>query len=366
MKAVFPNYGHSIMGVSNSLLKHYGFSHPHESLEVLDQYLERDYENVILLLYDGMGSNLLEKVLAKDSFLRSHQVDTIDAIFPPTTTASTTTLFTGLEPKEHGWLGWDLYFKEEDKMVTMFLNTLKDSDIKVEGESLAHKYYGYTTIFDIIRNKYPVYELYSFKNDYKDLDDRNHKILELTKKPGKKFIYSYDEEPDHLLHKLGINHPKVVSLWNEINQKTEELCNLLNDSLIIVIADHGHIESSAITLKDYPEIFSLLRKDIAIEPRACAFFVEEGKNREFEDLFEKNFGKDFLLYTKEEVIANNFFGRGEAHPRFEESLGDYLAIAISDKYFRYDEHGPLFQSMHAGITEDEVKIPLIIVTKNRI
>ena len=43
----------------------------------------------------------------------------IDAVFPPTSVLS------GLNPIEHVWLGWDLYFREIDEVVTMFLNTKK-------------------------------------------------------------------------------------------------------------------------------------------------------------------------------------------------------------------------------------------------
>ena len=46
----------------------------------------------------------------------------IDAVFPATTTASTTSVLSGKNPNEHGWLGWDLYFKEFDKTISIFPN----------------------------------------------------------------------------------------------------------------------------------------------------------------------------------------------------------------------------------------------------
>lgn len=198
------------------------------------------------------------------------------------------------------------------------------------------------------------------------LEERNEKILEYTKKPGKKLIYCYDEEPDHTMHEVGTDNEQVKALYVERDRMTQELCSQLEDSLVIVLADHGHQNGQVITLSDYPDLFSLLRQDISIEPRACAFYVKEGKERDFEKLFQKYFEKDFNLYTKKEVLEHNFFGLGKEHPHFQECLGDYLAIAITDKYFRYDETGPVFQSVHAGITEDEVLIPLIVCEKERI
>ena len=43
--------------------------------------------------------------------------------------------------------------------------------------------------------------------------------------------------------------------------------------------------------------------------------------------------------------------------------GDYLALAINDKYFRYDEKGGTYASQHAGITDDEIEIPVIVSIK---
>ncbi len=366
MKVLFPNPHHSIVNVANSLLKYFGCETYHETLPVLDSYLEKGYQNIVLLLYDGMGSNLLRKNLKEDGFFRTHEVDTIHAAFPPTTVSSTTSLYSGKYPKEHGWLGWDLYFKEEDKTVTMFFNTLKDSEEVVPGEPLATKYYAYQSIFESIQKKHNTFEFYSFKGDYHNLKERNEKILECTKLPGKKLIYCYDTEPDYTMHEVGTMDPAVIEKMEEQEKMTEELCNEIKDALVIVLADHGHVDGEAITLRDYPDLFRLLRQETSIESRTCSFYVEEGKELEFEKLFQKYFEPYFNLYTKKEVIDNNFFGLGREHPHFQECLGDFLAIAVSNKYFRYDEKSPIFRSVHAGITEDEVLIPLIIYEKKNL
>ena len=88
--------------------------------------------------------------------------------------------------------------------------------------------------------------------------------------------------------------------------------------------------------------------------------IKQGKQKEFEKLFNKYFKNDFILYTKEEVIKNRLFGPGKNNIYFEDTIGDFLAVATKDKYFLYNEHGKIFKSVHAGITEDEVVVPLII------
>lgn len=52
------------------------------------------------------------------------------------------------------------------------------------------------------------------------------------------------------------------------------------------------------------------------------------------------------------------------HPRFEDFLGDYLAIGINDvSIFNSREEVNQFIGMHAGMTEKEMMIPLIVVER---
>lgn len=79
---------------------------------------------------------------------------------------------------------------------------------------------------------------------------------------------------------------------------------------------------------------------------------------------KKAFGDKFLLWTKEQVLQKQLFGTGTPHPNFEKMLGDYLAIAIDDlSIYSTKEEADFFIGVHAGLTEDEMTIPLIIVEK---
>ncbi len=369
MKIVFPDYNNSLTNLSNSILKYFGIDTYHSTISEVDAILEeKHYQNVVLLLYDGMSSSLMKKNLGDDSFLNSHKMKDISSVFPPTTTAATTSVLSGLNPNEHGWLGWDLYFKELDETVTMFLNTKKDRDERIADESVAEKYYPYQSIIELINEttKAKAYYLKPFGNDgYKTLEEMHQKICELCKTNERKFIYAYWDEPDHTMHDVGTNAEEVIELFKEIDVKTKTLCEKLEDTLVIVIADHGHLNCESITLQDYPDIWSLLRQDISIEGRACAFFIKEGRQKEFEELFQKYFGEYFYLYSKKEVMEQNLFGVGMNHAYFADSLGDYLAVAVENKYFRYDENSIELYSMHAGLTEDEMMVPLITYEAGR-
>lgn len=362
LKTIFPNYDNCLTNVTNSILKYFDIETYHQTLPVLDNILnKKEYQNIVLILYDGMGANLLDRNIEKNSFLKNNKLKNIHAVFPPTTTASTTSVLSGLNPCEHGWLGWDLYFKELNQTITMFLNTKKDTEEIVSTENIAKKYFPYKSIIELINKTAKAYQLMPFKeNAYKDLEDMNNKIIELCKDSNKKFIYAYSDEPDHTMHEEKTDSEKTKRLFELIDNSTEKLCKSLKNTLVIVVADHGHINCDDIMLSSYPDLYNLLKHETSIETRASAFFVKEGKQKEFETLFNKYFSKDFILYSKEEVLKKKIFGTGKEHKRFKESLGDYLAIAISNKYFRDTENSTKLASMHAGLTEDEVVVPLIV------
>ena len=62
----------------------------------------------------------------------------------------------------------------------------------------------------------------------------------------------------------------------------------------------------------------------------------------------------------DEVIKSKLFGDGEENEIFRDSLGDYLAIAKSNKALIYGEMTP-YKSHYAGYTDDEVMVPLVLV-----
>ena len=60
---VFPDYEHSILGTITSILKYYNVDTKYKSSKGLDTLLSKKiYNNVILLILDGLGHSVLEKI----------------------------------------------------------------------------------------------------------------------------------------------------------------------------------------------------------------------------------------------------------------------------------------------------------------
>lgn len=354
----------NIVNLSSSIMKHFGLKPFHKTIDYVDNVLVKDKDNVILMIYDGLGLDVMNKTLDKDSFLLSNLHHKINSIFPPTTACCTTSIMGGKYPIEHGYVGWDIYFKDIDKIVTIFKNHEKDNENNLFNYNVAEKYLPYKKIVDLINEEtnYDAYELLPFgENKYDSLNDMFVKLEKLCKIPGKKYIYCYYNEPDHTLHYNSFND-KTISLIEELDNKTKQFVKKLSNYDLIITADHGHIECEQIVLSDYPDFINLLERNTSTEGRACSFWVKKGKEKEFTDMFNELFRKDFILLSKKEVLENDLFGYGKSHKNFESSIGDYMAIAIKNKYFEYYYYDDDIKTQHGGLTKEEIEIPLIIVS----
>lgn len=364
MKLLSPNYEECITNLACSILKYFEVPYKHNTIKEIDESLKSNPKNVVVILFDGMGYNLINRILKEDSFLRTNMVKPISSISPSTTTASTTSILSGLNPIEHGWLGWDMYIKEENKIITLFKNTFKDTKIQAADYNIPYKYMPYDNLKEQIdKGKYSAEIVFPFGKyivyHNKSLREMNQKIIHETQKEGKRYIYAYYENPDTILHLNGSNSGKTKRMFKLIDKSVTYLANNLEDTLLIITADHGHIDSSPIIISDYPDFLDTLDGDISIEPRFCSFKVK--KEKEFIELFNKYFKDYFILKTKEEIINEHWFGYGKENSEFYNALGDYFAIAIKDKFFLYRHcEEEIIKSHHAGITEDEMLIPLIM------
>ena len=168
-----PNYDNSIMSITNSLLKHFGVEPHHSTLPILDNLLLKDYKNVVLLVMDGMGINVLERNLQENAFLRKHIKREISSVYPCTTTAALTSILTGKTPNEHGWIGWSNYFKEVDKSIDLFSNHESGTDKDASSEHLPNKIIAYESIFSQIGNNVKNLRCFAFYRVFCKYNGRN-------------------------------------------------------------------------------------------------------------------------------------------------------------------------------------------------
>ena len=375
MNCCRPDYDNCLVNLSNSVLKHFGAETSAPTLKMADKLLETEYKNVVVLLMDAMGMSILEKHLAPDGFLRSHLAGSYSSVFPPTTVAATTSVLSGLYPNEHGWLGWDMYFKELDKNETVFTNSNQLTEDE-KGEIIepspaadyhvAFKYLPYKNIIDRINEAGgKAYASMPFLPPFpQDLDSIFKRVEDLCALPDKKFIYAYWNEPDSTMHLYSPDSKQAHEMVVSLEKRIEEFASVLSDTLLLITADHGQMTSINHCINDYPEITKCLVRMPAIEPRTLNLFVKDEYKKDFPEIFRSAFKDKFMLLTREEIISEKLFGIGKENKMFRDSIGDYVAISVADEsVFVTHKEASMMPGGHAGLTKEELEIPLIAICK---
>ena len=362
MNIKYPDYSSCIANLACSLLKYYGIEPPNSTLPRADMLLNKKYKNVVVILLDGMGANLVEKHLSENGFFRQHLITKYSSTFPSTTVAATTAMDSGLFPNQSAWLGWTGYFEELDRNIVYFFGTDGDTGEQLDINA-PWTYVPYENIRDrISKTGVNTHYLAKFWGEcpqtYGELCGN---IKKHCLEPDRTYIYAYWDEPDCTMHKCGVDGEDIGQLLSDMEKITEQLAADLEDTLLIVTADHGHINIKNKLLTDYPDLTECLVRMPSMEPRAVNFFVKQGMTQRFRSAFTEHFGDGFILLTKKELLSKQLLGSGQNHPKLERMLGDFLAIAIGDTQIVNCESR--FKGSHAGLTEDEMTIPLIAVSK---
>ena len=355
----------TLANLACSILKHFGVnSLPNPTLPLADKLLEGFDGPVALLVLDGLGMYNMENALKKDGFFYSHLAGEYSSVFPPTTVAATTSVLSGLFPSQSGWLGWTMYYPQVDANVTVFLNTVDDETAFPAADySVAETHAPYRSVIKQIKGiggRAEKVSPFGEKPCHSLEEIARH--IEKTYREGKTFYYAYYREPDHTMHIKGATSEKALQLIREIEQELSSWKNRFDNLLLLITADHGHIDIDGVVLEDYPDIQDCLVRPPSIEPRALNLFVKEGRLEEIKALFRQHFGNEFLLISKEEALDKHLFGPEPYFPWIYEALGDLIAVSTGRlSLFNTHRQCEQMKGAHAGMTDEEMRIPLIAV-----
>ncbi len=378
MRYILPDYENCCVNLMNSVAKHFGLTPTHATLPLVDKELNKNYKNVVVLLLDGLGQQTLQERLPYDSFLRTHFLQELSAVYPSSTVPATVSFKTGLTPIEHGWWSHFLYFRSLGQTINVYTNNDAFSRKNVPIPDVAHKVLPYTNILDLAteknRENFRAYTLCSakardnfgvFQVTYNTFDEMCEYIATLTSLPERRLIYAYHSYPDDAMHILGTRSPEMDKILLDLNFQVQNLCKSCPDTLFLISADHGQTELlESRDIFDYPDLLDCL----IMLPDGCTrcanFRVRHGAEKTFEKLAKTYFGDKFILFSREKALKENLFGTGKPHPEMSYLLGDYVLCAVSDcnivSTTLYGRPRAQPFGIHGGLTPAEMRVPLII------
>lgn len=361
-------YDESILSYVASIRRYFGLSSSYEPNQNFSELIRsKKPKKIFLMLVDGMGANLINKKLPENSFLRKNMVYKTTTVFPSTTTAATTSIRNGKAPSENAWLGWTQYVKEVNDTIIPFYGVGYYNDIDY-GKNIMYKVAPVTFMEDELnkvginaRRLFPTFE----EDGCEDFDTMCNRLSDYSNNDEYEFIYAYWDKYDTYMHEYGPSSKICDSYLEHINYQIENLANNLNDdTMLVVIADHGQVDVKEVYNLYGSKFQKYLSRKPALESRAMALYVNEGMEDEFEKEFKNEFEDRYILLTHKQVLDLKLFGDRPNHPRFEEFIGDFVAIAKANSVLVYQEE-PKRQMLgqHAGMCEDEMMIPVIVYQK---
>ena len=368
MAIKYPDYTNSIMNVSNTFLHHYGIKTRYNGIDSLERNLESNPDHIIYILLDGLGSNVVKKHLDKSEALHKYMVQEVTSVFPPTTVAATNSVLSGQPPISTGYLGWVQYFEQVDANVTVFINNDFYNKDKFFDYTVRDRYLSYPSILDQINehnedvNASSIFpkKIGGTSTSFKDAIDQ---ALLKVHNQDKTFTYVYWIQPDLIEHIYGIDSKETIDIVKDLNKDFESLLdNIPDNTMVVAIADHGLTDVEEVFLMRHKKLMSYLYRLPSIEPRATNFFVKTEHLNDFYDEFNRIYGNDFMLLTKEEFLDEKLLGVGPKHNLIDMFLGDYIAIAKSNILFNLNG-SKTYKAHHAGLLEDEMMVPLVIYKK---
>ncbi len=368
MNIVKPDYNRSVLSISSSIMKYYNVDSNYQSLKELDDILSKKYRNIVYLIIDGLGYNIMRSTLSNDSFLNKHTLTSVTTVLPSSTVPATTAIHSGLSPLESGWIGWMQYIKENNCMLEMFSGRDFYTRKVIEDNSYKEDL-KYTRIYDLICSKNSDINFHLLfpefaPNGSKTFEELCGKIEYACNNKEHNLISAYWDEFDTTMHEFGVGSKESFDVLTNINKNLEELTKKLDDTLIIITADHGQVNIKEIYLNDYPDIDACLKMPPSIEFRFVTFFIKDGMHEEFVKSLDKHFKGKYILYTKEEFLNSGLLGMGVKHKRIDDFFGDYVLISTSNLSFSYTTTGKKDKPMvanHGGILEDEMLVPVICI-----
>lgn len=378
---VFPNYKKSIVNAAASIKKYYRIPTNVPTIASLDSALDSIYKNVVFIVLCGVGENMLRDALGFRSMLVKKMTDQITSVCPACPANTDVSLLSGTYPNEHGRLGQTLFFKEFCRSVELSTNLDPYSGQSVSMTNAADFILPFENFFGDIADSIiggvqpfsisaPGSKITENKSYHKTADNPK-RMFELIKKIAETdqntFTYVKWTAPRDAAAAYGCRSSEVKDILNDINDTIEGLSRSLTDTVFIVTSDHGMTDiSSDIMLNLKYDLFDCLIMPPSFCKRAVNFFVKADRRSDFERIFISELGNDFLLMSRNDIIAKQLFGGGRTNPKVMDFLGDYIAFGIGDKAISFralsEKHRPADKASYGGITTDEMCLPLTVIT----
>lgn len=399
---IYPFYdGLSLLNVPTSICRWLGvpdiMSKP--LIPLIGKSLNARYQNVILTLVDALSFSTFQQLLNERRLPLSAELvgggvmAPLTSITPSTTVAALTSLWTGQSAAQHGLVGYEMWMKEYGMVVNTILlapssfigdagslqraglepenliagptlgSHLTDHGVHVyayQHQSIAHSALSRMLLQDVKVN--------SFRTSA-DLWVNVRQMLENTSRTHK-YIWIYWGEADNFSHHFGPGDERTT---NEIMNFFAALQSLFidrlnsqiaRDTLLIILADHGQIETQPdpkYDIKYHPDLIRNLHIMPTGENRLAYLHHRPGQGERNEEYIRHTWPGQFVFLSSARAVESGLFGSGEGHHDLFDRLGDGVVIARENAYLWWSSKNNHLLGRHGGLSPKEMLVPFLAV-----
>lgn len=333
----------------------------------------------VVVLADGLGVSALRARAGHARFLMSRltKADVIDGVFPATTAAGIASLTTGVEPGQHGLVGYQVLDADRDRVVNQLTGwdshmdpatwqrarTVFDqaADAGVPSFAIGPRRFldsGFTQA--VLRGaQYVVAE---------SVPDRFVAAREILAAEASALVYLYVSELDVAAHAHGWQSARWLAQLELLDSEMARFAaGLGSGEGLLLTADHGVIDVAPTKHVLFDTVAALVAgvRHIGGDPRCLQLYIDPERTDITPDALAQSWreveGDRAWIYTRGEAVEAGLFGRvaTDVLPR----IGDVIVAAR--KGIAYYDSRPANQSarsmigQHGSLTDEEVRVPLI-------
>ncbi|NOZ06639.1 MAG: alkaline phosphatase family protein [Chloroflexi bacterium] len=358
--------------------------------------LSTGIRRVVLLVLDAVGYLQLQRWMKEEPDTlfarlgRNHRLVPITSVFPSTTTAALSSLWTGQPPVRHGLMGYQLFLRPWDVVANMIsLSPVQSKQRAVltgwglEPETfLAVPSVGQVLAPHGITNRtllrQSILESGLSKMHFRGIDDLTGHVLssdlwvnlreQLQRHRNERlFLAAYWGGVDTVLHIYGPESEQWAAEMRSLAYSIErEFLAPLSaadreGTLLLITADHGQVRvppQQAINLHDHPKLAQNLTMRPCGDPRAAYLYVRANHLRDVRAYIEEELGHAFVVLSAEEALEGGLFGDGPPAPQAAARIGDLVLLA-RERYMLYNrDNEPKLAGRHGGLHPEEMLVPL--------
>jgi hypothetical protein len=400
---VLPAYdGLSIANVPTSVAQIFGAQLHRSPLDpaILAPFLP-GVRQVVVVIVDALSYQTLRRALASNrgnglNRLRraGGRLLPLTSVFPSTTTAALTSLWTGYTPAEHGLVGYQLFLREYGVRANMIAYSPSATQSLGREQLVAagldpEAFLPVSTLPETLAGVgVPVFNLLEQPFTRSALGRTQFRGVRETRgivtaadlwvalrqrmealRGQRAVLMAYWSAVDTLGHLYGPDSENIVAEVNNLAYSFErEFWDRLSSTarlgvLFLLTADHGMAavpQDQVVYLHRHPALRDRLMVSYTGDARAAYLHCRQGQVEAVRHYLETRLGDQFCVFESQAALDAGLFGGGPFAAETRNRIGDLIVVARSGASLCDRKKPPEERGRHGGLLAEEMLVPLLV------